>query len=126
MYSSVPAPGRRTQASPTLKHEIGQSAQPFDRARVTGQRGDRQQIFAQSVFDSITHGLSPPSSPQSEPTEFHKAWMKAMVDWTGSTASGKTMEDKTARLGAAYQAERPEDVVRVYDAWAESYDRTCR
>jgi predicted TPR repeat methyltransferase len=32
------------------------------------------------------------------------------------------MEDKTARLGAAYQAERPEDVVRVYDAWAESYD----
>lgn len=33
------------------------------------------------------------------------------------------MEDKSARLGAAYQAERPEDIARVYDEWAESYDQ---
>lgn len=33
------------------------------------------------------------------------------------------MEDKTARLGAAYQAEKPEDIAQVYDAWAESYDQ---
>lgn len=33
------------------------------------------------------------------------------------------MENKTARLGAAYQAEKPEDIARVYDAWAESYDQ---
>jgi predicted TPR repeat methyltransferase len=31
-------------------------------------------------------------------------------------------EDKTARLGAVYQAETAEDVARVYDAWAEKYD----
>ncbi|WP_412050011.1 class I SAM-dependent DNA methyltransferase [Hoeflea sp. Naph1] len=33
-----------------------------------------------------------------------------------------TAEDKTKRLGAVYQAKRPEDVARVYDAWAEKYD----
>jgi len=32
------------------------------------------------------------------------------------------VEDKTARLGAVYQAETAEDVARVYDAWAEKYD----
>ena len=32
------------------------------------------------------------------------------------------VEDKTARLVAVYQAENPEDVARVYDAWAENYD----
>ena len=32
------------------------------------------------------------------------------------------VEDKTARLGAVYQAESAEDVARVYDAWAEKYD----
>jgi predicted TPR repeat methyltransferase len=33
-----------------------------------------------------------------------------------------TTDDKTARLGAVYQAESTEDVARVYDAWAENYD----
>ncbi|MEP3437193.1 MAG: methyltransferase domain-containing protein [Hoeflea sp.] len=33
-----------------------------------------------------------------------------------------TTEDKTARLGAVYQAENPADVARVYDSWAEKYD----
>lgn len=33
-----------------------------------------------------------------------------------------SMDDKTARLGAVYQAETAEDVARVYDAWAEKYD----
>lgn len=32
------------------------------------------------------------------------------------------VEDKTARLGAVYQAKTSEDVARVYDAWAENYD----
>ena len=32
-------------------------------------------------------------------------------------------EDKTSRLGAVYQAESSEDVMRVYDAWAEKYDQ---
>lgn len=31
-------------------------------------------------------------------------------------------EDKTARLGAVYQAGTQEDVARVYDEWAERYD----
>ncbi|KGF69998.1 methyltransferase type 11 [Hoeflea sp. BAL378] len=31
-------------------------------------------------------------------------------------------EDKTSRLGAVYQAASPQDVARVYDAWAEKYD----
>ncbi|MDF1609252.1 class I SAM-dependent methyltransferase [Hoeflea sp. YIM 152468] len=33
-----------------------------------------------------------------------------------------TSEDKTARLGAVYQAESVDDVARVYDLWAEQYD----
>lgn len=33
-----------------------------------------------------------------------------------------TAEDRTGRLGAVYQADKPEDVARVYDAWAENYD----
>ncbi|MEM5493080.1 class I SAM-dependent methyltransferase [Hoeflea sp. AS16] len=33
-----------------------------------------------------------------------------------------TTDDKTARLGAVYQAESAEDVARVYDEWAENYD----
>ena len=31
-------------------------------------------------------------------------------------------ENKTARLGAVYQAESADDVARVYDSWAEKYD----
>ncbi len=33
-----------------------------------------------------------------------------------------TDNDKTARLGAAYTATRPEEIAQIYDAWAESYD----
>lgn len=33
------------------------------------------------------------------------------------------MQDKTERLDAVYQAERPEEIARHYDAWAENYDQ---
>ena len=32
-------------------------------------------------------------------------------------------DDKTARLGAVYQATNSDDVARVYDEWAENYDQ---
>lgn len=31
-------------------------------------------------------------------------------------------QDKTARLGQVYSAQKPEELVQVYDAWAENYD----
>lgn len=33
-----------------------------------------------------------------------------------------SVEDKTARLGAVYQAVCTDDVAKVYDSWAEKYD----
>lgn len=33
------------------------------------------------------------------------------------------VEDKTARLGAVYQAKSSDDVANVYDSWAEKYDQ---
>ena len=33
-----------------------------------------------------------------------------------------SVEDKTARLGAVYQAKSSDDVANVYDSWAEKYD----
>jgi len=31
-------------------------------------------------------------------------------------------QDKTERLGQVYSAQKPEELARVYDAWAENYD----
>ncbi|MGJ8571492.1 MAG: class I SAM-dependent DNA methyltransferase [Hoeflea sp.] len=33
-----------------------------------------------------------------------------------------SVENKTARLGAVYQAESTDEVAKVYDSWAEKYD----
>jgi predicted TPR repeat methyltransferase len=56
-------------------------------------------------------------------TQFHKVIEMAMVTTCGSTAElDMNAENKTARLGAVYQAESADDVARVYDSWAEKYD----